>query len=151
MPRMDGLMLLQEVRHRHPDIPYPAHAYSEFDYAMQALKLGVENYLMKPMQIQELTETIENALDNVYIKRENREALFKENILRRWYPVPFPLMNWVKRTIFLDIIISPHRSILLCHYEKEILLSPSELSARNVSKASHLIECTTVWIMLDTI
>ena len=109
MPRMDGLELLARVRSVHPEIHcILLTAYGEFEYAMKAMKLGVDNYLMKPMQIQELTETIENTLDNIYIRRENREALFRENILRRWVTGNISSDELGERTYFLtSIYISP--------------------------------------------
>ncbi len=85
MPHMDGLELLKKIRSDSLDIHcILLTAFGEFDYAMQALKLGVDNYLMKPLQFDELTGTIETALDNIYISRKSRETLFYENILRRW-------------------------------------------------------------------
>lgn len=146
MPRMDGLMLLQEVRHRHPDIHcILLTAYSEFDYAMQALKLGVENYLMKPMQIQELTETIENALDNVYIKRENREALFKENILRRWVSGTISSDELGERTIFLDINIYQSNYCVIAMKKRNSSVSIGTFCQECIESFPSDIECTTVW------
>lgn len=85
MPHMDGLSLLKTIRSDYPDIHYILlTAYKEFEYAMTAMKLGVDNYLTKPIQMQELTDTIENTLDNIYIRRKNISSLFRENILRRW-------------------------------------------------------------------
>lgn len=106
MPYMDGLELLTEIRKIHPDIHcILLTAFSEFDYAMRALRLGVDNFLMKPMQLRELTETVENALENIYVKRDNKETLFRENILRRWISGNISSDELSEKTILIDINI----------------------------------------------
>ena len=85
MPHMDGLTLLHEVRTFYPDTHCVLlTAYGEFEYARQAMQLGVENYLLKPLQMEELEETIEKALDNIYASRTITKELFRNNILLRW-------------------------------------------------------------------
>lgn len=85
MPGMDGLTLLSKVRTLYPYIRcILLTAYGEFDYARKALELGVENYLLKPFQQNELEKNIEKALDNIYINRVNDAKLFLHNILMRW-------------------------------------------------------------------
>lgn len=85
MPRMDGMTLLRKLRNSHPEIHcILLTAYSEFEYARQALQLGVENYLLKPLQKEELEETIEKALDNIYANQKISHHLFRQNILLRW-------------------------------------------------------------------
>ncbi len=84
MPHMDGIELLHKVREKYP----ATHcilltAYSEFEYARTAMQLGVENYLLKPFQKEEMEATIEKALENIYTSRENSKHLFRNNILLR--------------------------------------------------------------------
>ena len=85
MPQMDGIHLLTEIRKTQPDLHCIfLSAYSEFEYAFQAMRLGVDNYIMKPLAIEELCDSIESALDNICINRKNIETLFQENVIRRW-------------------------------------------------------------------
>lgn len=85
MPVMDGIELIRNVRRLDPDIHcILLTAYSEFEYAKEAIRLGVDNYLLKPMAKDEVTQTIRGALDNVYRGRRNSATLLKENTLRRW-------------------------------------------------------------------
>lgn len=85
MPHMDGMALLERVRSSYPDIHcILLTAYGEFEYARAAIKLGVENYLLKPFHKEEMEETIEKALDNIYTHRKNSDRLFRNNILLRW-------------------------------------------------------------------
>lgn len=85
MPQMDGLELLRQVKVLYPSIRcILLTAYGEFEYARKALRLGVENYLLKPFRQEELEKTIEKALDNIYANKENDTRLFRDNILIRW-------------------------------------------------------------------
>ncbi|REE69579.1 YesN/AraC family two-component response regulator [Paenibacillus taihuensis] len=59
MPVMDGLTFAERVRQRHSDMPIIfLTAYHEFDYARQAVKLGVSDFLTKPFLPEELTRTV---------------------------------------------------------------------------------------------
>jgi two-component system response regulator YesN len=106
MPNMDGLELLKEVR---AIFPYThcvlLTAYSDFEYAQRAIKLGVDNYLLKPFQREEMEETIEKALDNIYTSRNNSKELFRDNILRRWVTDCISSVELSERSRLLDINI----------------------------------------------
>ena len=85
MPRLDGINLLRKVKGLYPEIRcILLTAYGEFEYAKEAINLGVENYLLKPVAKDEVEQTVRKALDNLYSKRQNGESLLWENILRRW-------------------------------------------------------------------
>ncbi len=85
MPHMDGLSLLKAVRSTYPDTHcIILSAYEEFEYAQKAMQLGVENYLLKPFETEEMEESIERALDNIYASRKISDRLFRNNIFTRW-------------------------------------------------------------------
>lgn len=106
MPLMDGLELLRTVRREYPYTRCVLlTAYSEFEYAREALKLGVENYILKPLKSPELEETIEKALDNIYHRRGNAALLFRENILLRWAGGSISAEELAERANILDINI----------------------------------------------
>ncbi|MDF2963556.1 MAG: DNA-binding response regulator [Paenibacillus sp.] len=54
MPKMDGLELLKAMRDRHINTPVIIFSgHNEFDYARQAFRYGVIDYLLKPVDKQE--------------------------------------------------------------------------------------------------
>ena len=58
MPNMDGLTMLAALRSEYPEIQTAVlTAYRDFDYARQAITLGVFRYLLKPSDLNELKET----------------------------------------------------------------------------------------------
>lgn len=60
MPIMDGIQLIRILREKYPAIlPVIVSGFQEFEYARQAMKLNVEEYLSKPVAFVELAKTIE--------------------------------------------------------------------------------------------
>ena len=59
MPIMDGLEFVHELKKRGSDSKIVIlTGHSEFQYAKEAVKLGVYNYILKPINEKELTETL---------------------------------------------------------------------------------------------
>lgn len=84
MPAMDGLTLIRHIRRFSPDTHcIVLSAYNEFEYAREAISLGVENYLLKPLGMEELEQTIKRALENIYSNR-SEQWLTYSNTLLRW-------------------------------------------------------------------
>ena len=104
MPHMDGLTLLSEVRVLYPETHLILlTAYGEFEYARKAIKLGVENYLLKPLHIEELEETIDKALDNIYTNQKISKELFRNNIFSRWLKGNISDAELSERATLLDV------------------------------------------------
>lgn len=62
MPEMSGLELIRAVKKKYPDmLVIIISAYSEFQYVKEALKYGIINYLLKPIDISELYECLKVA------------------------------------------------------------------------------------------
>ena len=66
LPDCDGLTLLTRFAQAPPGRPAPlvlmATAYADVEHAVQALKLGAHDYLVKPLQLPELTHKVRMAL-----------------------------------------------------------------------------------------
>ncbi|MFC5469622.1 response regulator [Cohnella suwonensis] len=59
MPIMDGLELCEKLKGKHPDIDVVIiTGHNEFEYARQAIRLGVEDYILKPFSKDELVLTL---------------------------------------------------------------------------------------------
>lgn len=82
MPEMDGMELAGEIRKRNPNmIVVIVSGYSEFSYAQKAIRYGVFNYLLKPLQEDALLETmfdIKKRL-SVFNVKEQRRILYSKN------------------------------------------------------------------------
>ncbi len=73
MPEKDGLTLLRELRTRMPALPVILMtAFGSVDTAVQAIAAGAVDYVSKPMNVEELRETVRRALGR---RREAQAAL----------------------------------------------------------------------------
>ena len=72
MPVMDGLEMLRKVQEAglFPKVVVLT-AYSEFAYARQAVKLGVCDYIIKPVVVPEFVQTIRK-IQNLYEQEQKR-------------------------------------------------------------------------------
>ncbi|MDO4338705.1 MAG: response regulator [Eubacteriales bacterium] len=69
MPKMDGLGFIKEAKKKHPAVDYVImSAYSDFSYARTAISLGVEAYLLKPINKKELEELLQKLLHKIHEK-----------------------------------------------------------------------------------
>ena len=70
MPVMDGIELAREVRSRYPAIQIILlSGYQEFDYAREAMQLGIMHYLLKPLS----KKQIKAMLDDLYLETLQRK------------------------------------------------------------------------------
>ena len=59
MPEMDGLAMSKVIREKDPQIPILIlTGYNEFDYARTAVRLNISDYLLKPIDEQELAAAL---------------------------------------------------------------------------------------------
>ncbi len=79
MPGMDGLTLLEKIHDQLPDIiVIIITAFGSVDTAVRALKNGAFDYVTKPIDPDELTHLIRNAIRQRLLTREN--VLLKESM-----------------------------------------------------------------------
>ena len=81
MPVMDGIATLSEIKKQAPDtqvIMLTGHA--TVDSGIQAIRRGAFDYLMKPCDIEDLTEIIREACEVERIKR--RPVLWARNLVK---------------------------------------------------------------------
>ena len=73
MDKVGGLDILRECREVLPQTPVILiTAYKTVETAIEAMKLGAYDYITKPFKVDELQLTIQRALDNQTLVRENR-------------------------------------------------------------------------------
>src|SRR6266481_304625 len=73
MAEMDGIALLERAKERYPDMPIVmVTAVHDIQVALQALRNGAYDYLLKPFEREQLLATVRRALENRRLKLENR-------------------------------------------------------------------------------
>jgi YesN/AraC family two-component response regulator len=74
MPEMSGLEFVRTVRGRRPDIRFIIlTGYEKFEYAKEAVELGVVKYLVKPIFPDELRQAVEEVRDELLQERRRRD------------------------------------------------------------------------------
>ncbi|MCD4757580.1 MAG: EAL domain-containing protein [Arcobacteraceae bacterium] len=63
MPNMNGLDMTKEIKAINPNIPIVvATAFSNSEYLLEAIELGVDKYVLKPINIKKLLDTMNQSL-----------------------------------------------------------------------------------------
>ena len=76
MPFMDGLELSRAVKKALPRTRIIVFSgYNEFDYAKEAIKIGISDYLLKPVTSASLIESLKKVADQILEERENSRLL----------------------------------------------------------------------------
>lgn len=87
MPNMTGLQLIEEVKVIHPHTKCVVlTGYQEFDYVKKGIEIGIENYLLKPVDEEELGSTIRNAVEKLNQQEQALEEnhILRDNVIWRW-------------------------------------------------------------------
>lgn len=75
MPYMDGLTLAERVRQKYPSMKIVIFSgYDDFEYAKQAIKLNVTEYILKPVNVEELT-AIYRRSRQIWTRRSSRSEM----------------------------------------------------------------------------
>jgi two-component system response regulator YesN len=78
MPFMDGLELSRLVKKEMPGIRIVVlSGYDDFNYAREAISIGVEEYILKPVSEESLMEELRKLADSVRAERRDDEAKIK--------------------------------------------------------------------------
>lgn len=101
MPKYNGLSLIEKILAIAPETNCIVFSgFNEYEYVKQAIKLGVVDYLEKPITIPMIKDAIEKIIDRVHKIRtlselkllceENRSELLEKATLDllNWEPVP---------------------------------------------------------------
>jgi len=74
MPGMDGYELLRQVRAEWPGLPFLlVTAFADVEDAVAALQGGADDYLTKPVKVQELRQRVQLQLERRALSTENRK------------------------------------------------------------------------------
>lgn len=72
MPQMDGLALLSALRKEGNDMPViVVTAYGTVESAVAAMKEGASDFIMRPLDIEQVEMVVRNALETRRLKQEN--------------------------------------------------------------------------------
>ena len=113
MPYMDGLALTESIRQRFPSIKVIIFSgFDDFTYAKEAIRLGVAEYILKPVNVDELTEILKNVRAKL---DEEIESARNIDTLRESYKASLPVLREqflnkliIKRGLYDEISIDEY-------------------------------------------
>lgn len=120
MPGISGLEALRQAKELSASTHYYIMTgFDEFEYAKQAIKLRVDDYLMKPLDLKTIRETIQDTLAQL-----TRSLEEKKDVLRNW--LESILNHRDSRPSQLDVT---HCALLLvtidtCDHDYDVFLQP---------------------------
>ncbi len=83
MPVMDGIALLTEVRKQFPLVKFIiTSGFSDFEYAKKAISLKVSDYLLKPVDSEELKAALLKIKNEFLVTKNSYEEIFNPGTTR---------------------------------------------------------------------
>lgn len=80
MPKVTGLELIKKIKSIDKNVKFIIlSGYDEFSYAKTAMKYGVENYILKPINEDELEEALVKIVDTMSREKEIQNRLINKN------------------------------------------------------------------------
>ncbi len=99
MPYMDGLTLCARIRQKYPSMKLLLFSgYDDFEYAKQAIKLNVSEYILKPVNMEELQEILIRVHKKLDEEIEQRRNL---DLLKESYRQSLPIL----KEVFLNDLV----------------------------------------------
>lgn len=107
MPKINGLELIKKIKEINNNTKFIIlSGYDDFNFARQAIGLGIENYIMKPINEEELEATLKatiNKIKNNSKTVEKQLDIIRENILDRWVNDNISIYELEERSNILNI------------------------------------------------
>jgi DNA-binding NtrC family response regulator len=73
MDKVDGMQLLRRCKSQYPDVEViMITGFATLESAVAAMKEGAFHYIAKPFRLEEVRQTVAEALEKIRLKRENR-------------------------------------------------------------------------------
>jgi diguanylate cyclase len=85
MPNMDGLEMIDHIRLDEPEVHVIiVTAHNEPEYFVKAINTGIDNFIVKPIEMQQLMNVLTKSAKTVRMKKENKTyANYLESMLEQ--------------------------------------------------------------------
>ncbi|KAJ3197777.1 hypothetical protein HK101_000675 [Irineochytrium annulatum] len=144
MPKMDGIELSRILMERYPNLKIVVvTGHDEFEYARQSVKLGISDFILKPIRASELLQvttklraTIEQEIGRewelIKLREEMKQSLpyLRERFVNQWLSHVVPEDELHEKARFFGIPISssePGLRIAVIEVERYIDICPRHL------------------------
>jgi diguanylate cyclase (GGDEF)-like protein len=74
MPRLSGLQMAKKIKTLNEDIPILIFsAYNDSDFLLDAIKIGIDDYLIKPIELEQLEKVLYKSIYTLMLKEQNKK------------------------------------------------------------------------------
>lgn len=138
MPKMSGVEMLVQIREKNRNVPFIfTTAYTDSQYLLQAINLGVFRYAVKPINIKNLLENIEDIANIVFQKRvienKNKES---EQYLQVINSIAM-VSKWNKKG---EVVYANENFLEECGFVEDELLGKKEVDLFHADTPNKTIE-----------
>lgn len=127
MPKMDGIELVRRMQEcEHIPLTVAISGYDDFSYAVEMLRNGVREYILKPIEREKIVEILKKL--NEEIERNQRK---EENFQKLGY-------QQMKHLMLLENTTAEEVHTLEKQYEKEFYEEPYAVCCQNVRERSDM-------------
>jgi DNA-binding NtrC family response regulator len=148
LPAMDGIAVLTHARQLNPGVPVVLMtAYGTVETAVDAMKKGAADFVLKPFSLEHLTAVVEKAIEMRALRTENQ--LLKQELSRRYQFDNIVGRSDAMKEIFSTIArIAPSRAtVLLCGESgvgKDLVARSIHYHSPRRDKPFVKIDCTAI-------
>ncbi|MHA0856748.1 response regulator [Paenibacillus sp. CMAA1364] len=116
MPGISGLKLIETIRSVDPNVKFIVlSGYDDFQYVKEGIRYGIENYLLKPIDVNELSATVATTVRKLELEGHRRirfveeKQILRTNVLNRWMNRSITMMELKQRAEMAEIPLN-HRA-----------------------------------------
>ncbi len=148
LPGMSGIDALQQIKDTYPDVVViMITAYEDIATVISAMKLGAYDYIVKPIHIDSLIITINNAIENIRLKKEVRSL--QEKYLSENIPCFIGESKSIQNVMdFVDMVAKSPDTPILIHGEtgtgKELIASAIHYKSPNFKGPFIPLNCAAI-------
>jgi len=148
LPGMDGIEALREIKQEQPDaLVIMITAFEDVKTVISAMKLGAYDYVVKPIHMDGLEVTIQNALETIRLRKEVHSL--QENYLKENLPCFIAESNAIQDVMeFIGMVAKSPDTPILIHGEtgtgKELIASAIHYRSPNVKGPLITVNCAAI-------
>ncbi|MFW9627566.1 MAG: response regulator transcription factor [Sulfurospirillum sp.] len=72
MPKMDGISLISKIRKICKETAIiVTSAHNDIEYLIETIRLGVDSYILKPIELDQLLDSLSSTIETILLKEES--------------------------------------------------------------------------------
>jgi DNA-binding NtrC family response regulator len=113
MPDISGIEVIKEIKQKQPDVPViMITGYPSVSTAVEAIKLGADDYIPKPLKPDEILRAVDKAMEKTVDSREEaKEQPMKEGIIDKEQVMEVLNRASRDRDFWIDLLESGSRAL----------------------------------------